>query len=125
MGQRTGGFHLVDPPLRRVLQLYTYSERDKEGMMETIRRLEGVDPQEGINNYGNVAFADPVNNRFPLDTPERVRQSYRLFDMEAKSSPNYTAEEAELVLGRISQAARAQGVEIDATTGGSQGGHAE
>lgn len=93
--------------------------------MGMIRRHEGVDPQEGINNYGKVEFADPVNNRFPLDTPARVRDSYRRFDMEVRSSDSYSAEEADLVLGRILAAARAQGVQIDATMGGSEGGHAE
>ncbi|HEX8681834.1 MAG TPA: DUF6582 domain-containing protein [Ardenticatenaceae bacterium] len=93
--------------------------------MGTIRQLEGVDPQKGVNDYGNVEFADPVNHRFPIDTPERTRQSYRLFDMEAKSSPNYDAAESELILSRILAAARAQGVSIGPETGGSVGGHAE
>ena len=41
-----------------------------ENCGERIKTRAGVNPEEGIREYGNVLFADPVNNKNPIDTPE-------------------------------------------------------
>jgi len=38
-----------------------------------IDRRDDVNPHEGEHKYGDVEFADPVNNKYPVDTPEHVR----------------------------------------------------
>jgi hypothetical protein len=36
------------------------------------RRKDG-NPKEGEREYGDVEFADTVNNKYPVDTPKHVR----------------------------------------------------
>jgi hypothetical protein len=40
-------------------------------MSDKIERREDVKPEEGERKYGDVEFADPVNNKHPVDTPEK------------------------------------------------------
>ena len=42
----------------------------------TPHRREDVNPQRGEKEYGDVAFADPVNKKYPVDTPEHVRAAW-------------------------------------------------
>lgn len=43
-------------------------------MSERISRRKDVNPKEGEREYGDVTFADPVNNKYPIDTPDHVRR---------------------------------------------------
>ncbi len=45
-------------------------------MTTTIDRRDDVNPQEGERKYGDVEFADPVNNKYPIDTPVHVRAAW-------------------------------------------------
>ena len=38
-------------------------------MAERIKRREDVNPDRGEHEYGDVSFADPVNKKYPIDTP--------------------------------------------------------
>src|SRR5690349_17954683 len=42
----------------------------------TIQPRDGVNPEEGIREYGDVDFADPVNNKYPVDTPEHIHAAW-------------------------------------------------
>ena len=42
-------------------------------MATKIDRREGVNPKEGERKYGDVEFADPVNNKYPVDTAAHER----------------------------------------------------
>ena len=42
-------------------------------MSDYIKRRDDVNPDEGEREYGNVQFADPTNNKYPIDSPEHVR----------------------------------------------------
>lgn len=42
-------------------------------MSDKINRRDDVNPVEGERKYGDVDFADEVNNKYPIDTPEHVR----------------------------------------------------
>lgn len=41
-------------------------------MPKKIHRRRDTDPEEGIEKYGNATFADPVNKKYPIDTPGRI-----------------------------------------------------
>ncbi len=45
-------------------------------MTTKIDRREDVNPGEGERKDGDVAFADPVNNKYPVDTPCHVRAAW-------------------------------------------------
>lgn len=42
-------------------------------MSDYIKRREDVNPDQGERDYGDVQFADPTNNKYPIDSPEHVR----------------------------------------------------
>jgi len=76
-----------------------------------IGRRDDVDPEEGIRNYGEVEFADPVNNKYPIDTPEHVRAAWAYIHVP-RNAMFYTAAEIELIKSRIIEAARRFGIEL-------------
>ena len=41
-----------------------------------IERRKDVYPKRGKYEYGNVKFADPVNNKYPIDTPKHIRAAW-------------------------------------------------
>jgi hypothetical protein len=48
----------------------------EQEMSERIKRREDVNPERGEHEYGDVEFADPVNKKYPIDTPEHVRAAW-------------------------------------------------
>ncbi len=40
---------------------------------DRMEKREDANPDEGEHKYGDVEFADPVNKKYPVDTPEHVR----------------------------------------------------
>lgn len=76
-----------------------------------INRRDDVDPEEGIRKYGDVEFADPVNNKYPIDTPEHVRAAWAYIHVP-RNAMFYTASELELIKSRIIGAARRFGIEL-------------
>jgi hypothetical protein len=79
--------------------------------MSDIHRREDVSPKEGQHEYGNVEYADPVNKKYPVDTPEHVRAAWSYINHKDNRS-KYSAEDARKIEGRIKSAAKKQGVEI-------------
>ncbi len=77
-----------------------------------IHQREDVNPEEGIKKYGDVEFADPVNHKYPLDTPEHVRAAHRYINQKDNAG-KYKAEEVKLMKERIHQAAGKFGIEIN------------
>jgi hypothetical protein len=41
-----------------------------------IHRRRDADPQKGIAKYGKATFADPVNKKYPIDTPSRIKAAW-------------------------------------------------
>jgi hypothetical protein len=41
-----------------------------------IDRREDVKSRRGESKYGDVEFADPTNNKYPIDTPEHTRAAW-------------------------------------------------
>ena len=77
-----------------------------------IDRREDVDPTEGERNYGEVEFADPVNNTYPIDTPGHVRAAWSYIN-RADNAAKYDKDEVRTIKERIKRAAKKHGVEIE------------
>ena len=80
-------------------------------MSARIHRREDVNAREGTRKYGNVEFADPVNNKYPIDTPEHVRAAWSYINHKDNAA-KYDKDEVKQIKNRIKRAARAHGVEI-------------
>lgn len=77
-----------------------------------IDRRPDVNPETGEDKYGDVAFADPVNNKYPIDTPEHVRAAWSYINHKDNAA-KYDKDEVALIKKRIKQAAKKHDVEID------------
>lgn len=76
-----------------------------------IRRREDADPEEGIRKYGSVEFADPVNNKYPIDTAEHVRAAWARIHIP-RNAMFYAVTEIETIKTRIVAAAKRFGVKL-------------
>ena len=76
-----------------------------------IDRREDVNPKEGERKYGDVEFADPVNNKYPIDTPEHVRAAWGSIHHK-ENAAKYDPDEVRLIEERLKRAATKHGVEI-------------
>jgi hypothetical protein len=80
-------------------------------MPEKIERRDDVSPKEGLHEYGDVAFADPVNNKYPIDSAEHVRAAWSYIN-HPDNAKKYPRDDVELIKARIKKAAKEYGVEI-------------
>ncbi len=80
-------------------------------MSNKIDRREDVDPEEGERKYGDVEFADPVNNKYPIDTPGHVRAAWSYINQKDNAA-KYDRDDVETIKERIKRAAKKHGVEI-------------
>ena len=79
--------------------------------MTRIDRRDDVNPDEGEREHGDVLFADSVNNKYPIDTPEHVRAAWGYINHKDNAA-KYDADEVALIKSRIKRAAKKHGVEI-------------
>ena len=80
-------------------------------MSNKIDRRDDVNPEEGEKKYGDVEFADPVNNKYPIDTPGHVRAAWSYINQEDNAA-KYDRDDVETIKERIKRAAKKHGVEI-------------
>lgn len=83
-------------------------------MSETATKIEKRDdvvPERGKREYGDVRFADPTNNKYPVDSPEHVRAAWSYINHEDNAA-KYDKNEVALIKERIKKAAEDHGVEI-------------
>jgi len=73
-------------------------------MPKKIHRRRDADPQEGIEKYGRATFADPVNNKYPIDTPGRIKAAWAYIHQPVNAS-KYTGAEVRTIKIRIRRAA--------------------
>ncbi len=81
-------------------------------MATHISRRDDVNPDEGENRYGDVQFADPTNNKYPIDTEEHVRAAWSYINKKSNAA-KYDHDEVEAIKGRIKRAGKKHGVDID------------
>ena len=77
-----------------------------------IDKREDVSPDEGERKYGDVKFADPTNNKYPVDSPEHVRAAWGYINHKDNAA-KYDADEVKTIKERIKGAAKHHGVEIN------------
>jgi hypothetical protein len=80
-------------------------------MATKIERRDDVNPKEGLHEYGDVQFADPVNHKYPIDTAEHVRAAWSYINHKDNAA-KYDADEVKAIKGRNRKAAEKHGVEI-------------
>lgn len=80
-------------------------------MSDRISRREDVNPEEGERKYGDVEFADPVNKKYPVDSPEHVRAAWSYINHKDNAA-KYDKDEVEKIKNRIKRAAKEKGIEI-------------
>ncbi len=82
-------------------------------MSETkIDRRDDANPEEGERKYGDVKFADSINKKYPIDTPEHVRAAWSYINQKDNAA-KYDADEVETIKERIKRAAKQHGIEIN------------
>ena len=74
-------------------------------MAERIKRRGDVSPERGEHQYGDVAFADPVNNKYPIDTPEHVRAAWSYIN-HTDNAAKYSKGDVRTIKGRATGRAR-------------------
>ncbi len=47
-----------------------------EKMAKGIGRRSDADPEEGVRRYGKVKFADPINRKYPIDSPGHIKAAW-------------------------------------------------
>jgi 7-keto-8-aminopelargonate synthetase-like enzyme len=80
-------------------------------MSTRIDRRDDVNPDEGLREYGDVQFADPVNHKYPIDTAEHVRAAWSYIHHKDNAA-KYDADDVRKIEDRIKRAAKKFGVEI-------------
>jgi hypothetical protein len=81
-------------------------------MSDKIERRDDVNPDEGEEKYGDVKFADPTNNKYPIDTAEHVRAAWSYINHKDNAA-KYDKDEVGKIKERIKRAAKKHGVEIN------------
>jgi hypothetical protein len=76
-----------------------------------IHRQPDADPREGLARYGKVTFADPVNKKYPVDTPGRIKAAWAYIH-QPRNAAKYTAGEVRTIKARVRAAAKARQVAL-------------
>ncbi len=69
-----------------------------------IHRRRDADPEEGLEKYGDTTFADPVNKKYPIDTPGRIKAAWADIQQPSNAA-KYTEAEQRTIKLRIRRAA--------------------
>jgi hypothetical protein len=85
---------------------------DVEVELTTIKRREDVNPEHGEKEYGDVEFADAVNNKYPIDTPKHIRAAWSYINRESNAD-KYTSDEVDTIKSWIKRAAKKHDIDID------------
>jgi hypothetical protein len=76
-----------------------------------IRRRRDPDPREGLAKYGKATFADPVNKKYPIDTPGRIKAAWAYIH-QPENAAKYSDEEVRTIKIRIRKAGEARKVAL-------------
>jgi hypothetical protein len=76
-----------------------------------IHRRPDADPREGRRKYGDATFADPVNRKYPIDTPGRIKAAWAYIH-QPSNAEKYSPGERRTIRARIRAAAKARKVAL-------------
>lgn len=68
-----------------------------------MHKRDDVSNKRGLKEYGNVEFADSVNNKYPIDTPEHIRAAWSYFHIP-RDYEKYTEDERKIIINKIIKA---------------------
>jgi hypothetical protein len=80
-------------------------------MVRRIHHRRDADPNEGLEMYGETTFADPVNKKYPIDTPGRIKAAWAYIH-QPSNAEKYTPAERRTIRGRVRRAAKARKVAL-------------
>ena len=80
--------------------------------MTKIDKRDDANPDEGERRYGDVKFADPVNNKYPIDGAEHVRAALSYMNHKDNAA-KYDDDEVDTIRERIRRAAGKYDVNIE------------
>lgn len=80
-------------------------------MPRKIHRRRDADPREGLEKYGKAMFADPVNRKYPIDTPGRIKAAWAYLH-QPLNAEKYAPGEQRTLKARIRAAAKARKVAL-------------
>ena len=80
-------------------------------MPRKIHRRRDADPRGGLERYGDATFADPVNKKYPIDTPGRIKAAWAYLH-QPRNAEKYTPGEQRTLKARIRAAAKARKVAL-------------
>jgi uncharacterized protein DUF6582 len=78
-------------------------------MTKKIHRRRDADPRKESKSTGTATFADPTNNKYPIDTPGRIKAAWAYIH-QPRNAEKYTAGELRTIRARIRAAAKARKV---------------
>jgi Family of unknown function (DUF6582) len=76
-----------------------------------IHRRRDADPKEGRARYGPATFADPTNNKYPIDTPGRIKAAWAYIH-QPRNAAKYTLGEVRTIKARIRRTASKRKVQL-------------
>lgn len=68
-----------------------------------VAQRSDTNPDEGKAKYGDVAFADSKNKKYPIDTEAHIRAAWNYINKE-KNAGKYSAEDLKTIKGKIEAA---------------------
>jgi hypothetical protein len=80
-------------------------------MARKIHHRADADPREGLEKYGATTFADPVNKKYPIDTPGRIKAAWAYIH-QPSNAEKYTPGEVRTIKTRVRRAAKTRGVAL-------------
>jgi hypothetical protein len=83
----------------------------RSAVPKKIHRRRDADPKEGLKKYGDTTFADPVNKKYPIDTPGRIKAAWAYIHQPINAE-KYTREEIRTIKVRVKRAAKTRRVEL-------------
>lgn len=68
-----------------------------------MKRRDDINPETGLKKYGNTEFADNVNKKYPIDTPEHIRAAWNYIHIP-RDFKKYSEKDQETIKQRIIKA---------------------
>ncbi len=73
---------------------------EDEPEVEKVAARDEVKPEEGKDKYGDVAFADTKNKKYPIDTEEHIRAAWNYIN-QPKNADEYSTEDVKTIKDKI------------------------
>lgn len=65
-----------------------------------MEKRDDVYKNRGLHEYGDVEFADNVNNKYPIDTPEHIRAAWRYIHIP-RDYEKYSKKDVQTIKNKI------------------------